>query len=248
VSDKAFREFFEQFGTVVDSIVMLDRVSKTGRGFGFVTFEDENVAKLLLCSGSNKGVPPPPGGHTSCKLMIHGRMCEIKLSEPKKIESQSNMSSESSLTVPEQIQFQNGYAPPSDAASLYQTAGYMYPTQQIYPPQDATSAYYYYDDYPTATSATTTATQVGYNNNYYQYSTEQGAAYYPQDGYYYYPPQYYQYPGYGGPTVPTFDPYNAAGHYGDNSQYFYQPNNDAMNNNENSPSSTAPKTQEEPTK
>jgi RNA recognition motif-containing protein len=230
VSDKTFREFFEQYGTVVDSIVMLDRVSKTGRGFGFVTFEDENVAKELLCSGSNKGVPSPPEGHTSCKLMIHGRMCEIKVSEPKKVESQSNLSSQSSLTVPEQIQFQNG-ATPSDAA-VHQ-AGYVYcPHPQMYPApmqDDISSAYYPHYYYPTST-------QVGYNN-YYQYS-EQGTAYYPQDTCYYYPPQYYyhQWDAFGSGS-PNFDASNV-GQNGD-SRYFNQPNDatipDPNPRNENQP-------------
>jgi RNA recognition motif-containing protein len=223
VSDKAFREFFEQYGTVVDSIVMLDRVSKTGRGFGFVTFEDENVAKQLLCSGSNKGVPSPPEGHTSCKLMIHGRMCEVKVSEPKKIESQSNLSSQSSLTVPEQIQFQNGTIP-SDA---YQ-AGYVYPQQQpMYPTQEFTSSYQYYYPMTTTAAATTTATQVGYNNYYYQCSPEQeGLAYYPQDAYYYsqYSPQYYQWSDFG-PGVATFVPNHA--NY-ESQQQLYLPNDSTI--------------------
>lgn len=132
VTDKSFREFFEQFGTVVDSIVMIDRLSKTSRGFGFVTFKDANVTKKLLHSGSNKGIEPPPGGHKSCKMMIHGRMCEIKLSEPKKIESLSNMSSQSSLTVPDQISFQNG-APVPAIDAIY--TGYPYYFNSIHHPQ-----------------------------------------------------------------------------------------------------------------
>lgn len=208
---------------------MLDRVSKTGRGFGFVTFEDENVAKELLCSGSNKGVPSPPEGHASCKLMIHGRMCEIKVSEPKKVESQSNLSSQSSLTVPEQIQFQNGVTPLSDAA--VPQAGYIYcPHPQMYPPPMQDDTYYLHYYYPSST-------QVGYNN-YYQYS-EQGAAYYPQDTCYYYPPQYYYHDDFGSGS-PNFDASNV-GRNGD-SKYFYQPNDAPIpdpNNpqNENQPNS-----------
>ena len=32
--------FFEQFGALLDSVVMFDRETKNSRGFGFVTFED----------------------------------------------------------------------------------------------------------------------------------------------------------------------------------------------------------------
>lgn len=41
------REFFSQFGTVVDSTVMLDRETGRSKGFGFVSFEDTNVQPFL---------------------------------------------------------------------------------------------------------------------------------------------------------------------------------------------------------
>jgi hypothetical protein len=40
VTEEEFREFFEQYGAVADSIVMFDRDTHRSRGFGFVTFED----------------------------------------------------------------------------------------------------------------------------------------------------------------------------------------------------------------
>lgn len=41
------REFFSQYGTVVDSTVMLDRETGRSKGFGFVSFEDTNVQPFL---------------------------------------------------------------------------------------------------------------------------------------------------------------------------------------------------------
>lgn len=41
------REFFSQFGRVVDSTVMLDRETGRSKGFGFVSFEDTNVQPFL---------------------------------------------------------------------------------------------------------------------------------------------------------------------------------------------------------
>jgi hypothetical protein len=41
VTDGKFLEFFQQFGQVVDSVVMVDRLTKRSRGFGFVTFATE---------------------------------------------------------------------------------------------------------------------------------------------------------------------------------------------------------------
>ena len=41
MTDASFLEYFEQYGAVVDSVVLLDRKTKRSRGFGFVTFADE---------------------------------------------------------------------------------------------------------------------------------------------------------------------------------------------------------------
>jgi len=41
------REFFSQFGKVIDSTVMLDRETGRSKGFGFVSFEDTNVEPFL---------------------------------------------------------------------------------------------------------------------------------------------------------------------------------------------------------
>ena len=41
------REYFSQFGKVVDSTVMLDRETGRSKGFGFVSFENADVQPLL---------------------------------------------------------------------------------------------------------------------------------------------------------------------------------------------------------
>lgn len=82
VNDEEFRSFFEQFGTVIDSIVMIDRETKRSRGFGFITFQDAEVAKSVLTFG-NEGKEAPPEGHRSGKINIRGKFCEVKVSEPK---------------------------------------------------------------------------------------------------------------------------------------------------------------------
>jgi len=42
------RQFFGEYGKVVDATVMLDRESGRSKGFGFVTFEDANNAGQLV--------------------------------------------------------------------------------------------------------------------------------------------------------------------------------------------------------
>lgn len=48
ITEESFREYFEKFGVVEDSIVMLDRDSGKPRGFGFITFEDEESTERVL--------------------------------------------------------------------------------------------------------------------------------------------------------------------------------------------------------
>jgi RNA-binding protein Musashi len=47
VTSESMREFFTQFGKVIDSTVMLDRETGRSKGFGFVSFEDTNVQPFL---------------------------------------------------------------------------------------------------------------------------------------------------------------------------------------------------------
>lgn len=74
VTNEGFLMFFEQFGRVIDSVVMFDRETQVSRGFGFVTFEDLTVAQKVL------GGP----GKTKNKIVIDGTQCEVKVSVPKK--------------------------------------------------------------------------------------------------------------------------------------------------------------------
>jgi RNA-binding protein Musashi len=47
VTSESLREFFSQFGKVIDSTVMLDRETGRSKGFGFVSFENTNVQPFL---------------------------------------------------------------------------------------------------------------------------------------------------------------------------------------------------------
>jgi len=63
------KEIFEEFGTVVDAIVMVDQVTNRSRCFGFVTFENGS-------DGAQKAIDQQP-------LNIQGRKVEVKLATPK---------------------------------------------------------------------------------------------------------------------------------------------------------------------
>ncbi len=94
---------------------MFDRETQKPRGFGFVTFEEPEVALKLLSMG-HEGETPPPGGFTSGRIKMYERICEVKASEPKKQtsfrysskNSTSSTCSDAEERVPKQIQFQHG--------------------------------------------------------------------------------------------------------------------------------------------
>jgi len=85
--DDEFKEFFEQYGVVVDSVVMYDRETHRSRGFGFVTFQDPEVAKKLLSMGSDGKLNNSEGGggkkERVGRLIMKNKPCEVKAAEPK---------------------------------------------------------------------------------------------------------------------------------------------------------------------
>ncbi|GJE99436.1 RNA-binding domain-containing protein [Phanerochaete sordida] len=67
VTSESMREFFSQFGKVVDATVMLDRETGRSKGFGFVSFENVNVEPLLGFGN----------------LEIDGKVIDVKLAQPR---------------------------------------------------------------------------------------------------------------------------------------------------------------------
>ena len=47
-NDQGLRQAFEVFGEVVDAVVISDRETGRSRGFGFVTFEEEDAAREAI--------------------------------------------------------------------------------------------------------------------------------------------------------------------------------------------------------
>lgn len=86
-----FRKFFEQFGTVIDSIVMYDHETHRSRGFGFVTFKDPESSRRVLSMGNAKnGQLEDDNNNTNtnndppvARLEMRGKKIEVKAAEPK---------------------------------------------------------------------------------------------------------------------------------------------------------------------
>lgn len=66
-TDQEFKEYFAQFGRVVDATLMMDKDTGRPRGFGFVTFESEAGVDACI------NVP----------LEIHGKPIEVKKAQPR---------------------------------------------------------------------------------------------------------------------------------------------------------------------
>ena len=80
VTSEEFRQFFEQFGPVMDSIVLVDKFTNRSRGFGFVTFEHASTAKKLLSMGYEGARDE---NLASVRLEMQGKIIEVKSAEPK---------------------------------------------------------------------------------------------------------------------------------------------------------------------
>lgn len=66
-TDQEFKDFFAQFGRVVDATLMMDKDTGRPRGFGFVTFESEAGVEACLARD----------------LEIHGKLIEVKKAQPR---------------------------------------------------------------------------------------------------------------------------------------------------------------------
>lgn len=47
-TDEALKEYFETVGTVLEAVVIRDRVSQRSKGFGFVTMSSEEEAQKAI--------------------------------------------------------------------------------------------------------------------------------------------------------------------------------------------------------
>ncbi|TPX68233.1 hypothetical protein SpCBS45565_g03232 [Spizellomyces sp. 'palustris'] len=71
VTEDQFREYFMQFGKVIDATLMIDRETGRPRGFGFITFENSD--------GVDKAMAKQALG----ELAINDKMIEVKRAMPK---------------------------------------------------------------------------------------------------------------------------------------------------------------------
>jgi RNA recognition motif-containing protein len=145
VTSEEFRRFFEQFGPVMDSIVLVDKFTNRSRGFGFVTFEQASTAKKLLSMGHD-------GTGTSGRLEMQGKTIEVKSAEPKEstrhVPAPSIPSAYAVPVHPDSASYtpyycgHPGHVPTGALFAGYVAPMYYMPTQMEYPPEGLPMIYH----------------------------------------------------------------------------------------------------------
>jgi RNA-binding protein Musashi len=79
VTDQDFREYFQQFGELEDSVVMFDRDTQRPRGFGFITFVNEESVDRVLMNFNHNAIK---GKWVECKRATPKEMSMPRLTMP----------------------------------------------------------------------------------------------------------------------------------------------------------------------
>ncbi|XP_052196144.1 heterogeneous nuclear ribonucleoprotein 1-like [Diospyros lotus] len=77
LTDEEFKNYFERFGVVTDGVVMRDKLTSKSRGFGFITFDSEEVANNVLKDKFHE---------------LNQKHVEVKRAEPKEARNSRQMS------------------------------------------------------------------------------------------------------------------------------------------------------------
>ncbi|KAJ7967806.1 heterogeneous nuclear ribonucleoprotein 1-like [Quillaja saponaria] len=72
VTENDFKNYFDQFGTITDVVVMYDHNTQRPRGFGFITYDSEEAVEQVLYKTFHE---------------LNGKMVEVKRAVPKELSS-----------------------------------------------------------------------------------------------------------------------------------------------------------------
>ncbi|CAN6479071.1 unnamed protein product [Victoria cruziana] len=70
VTENDFKNYFDQFGTITDVVVMYDHNTQRPRGFGFITYDSEDAVDRVLLKTFHE---------------LNGKMVEVKRAVPKEL-------------------------------------------------------------------------------------------------------------------------------------------------------------------
>jgi len=78
ITEEEFKNYFDQFGTIADVVVMYDHNTQRPRGFGFITFDSDDAVDRVLHKTFHE---------------LNGKLVEVKRAVPKEISPVSNIRS-----------------------------------------------------------------------------------------------------------------------------------------------------------
>lgn len=78
ITESDFKNYFDQFGTITDVVVMYDHNTQRPRGFGFITYDSEEAVDRALHKTFHE---------------LNGKMVEVKKAVPKELSPSPNRSS-----------------------------------------------------------------------------------------------------------------------------------------------------------
>ncbi|GAB4839272.1 hypothetical protein Ancab_028799 [Ancistrocladus abbreviatus] len=80
LTEEAFKNYFERFGRITDVVVMHDNTTNRPRGFGFITFDSEEVVENIMQNNFHE---------------VGGKLVEVKRAVPKEVSRNGNSGSNS---------------------------------------------------------------------------------------------------------------------------------------------------------
>ncbi|KAJ0261624.1 RNA-binding [Hirschfeldia incana] len=78
ITEAEFKNYFDQFGTISDVVVMYDHNTQRPRGFGFITFDSDDAVDRVLHKTFHE---------------LNGKLVEVKRAVPKEVSPLSNLRS-----------------------------------------------------------------------------------------------------------------------------------------------------------
>ncbi|XP_019702724.2 uncharacterized protein [Elaeis guineensis] len=76
ITESDFKKYFDQFGNIIDVVVMYDHNTQRPRGFGFITYDSEDAVDKVLLNTFHE---------------LNGKMVEVKRAVPKELSPGPNM-------------------------------------------------------------------------------------------------------------------------------------------------------------
>jgi len=137
LNNPEFKKYFEQFGAVTEAQVMTERDTGRSRGFGFVTFQEEDTAEKVL----------------TLQHSIQGKPVEVKKAEPKKVERQPRPIIVAPVSMPGMYfpgypyPVAYGNTPLYGQVLAYDPAYFVAPPGTVYAPQFVPVDDSFYDQY-----------------------------------------------------------------------------------------------------